>query len=64
MIIPQLPGDFDLKLRRLTDFWGTDRMSPAYLGACADLLPQSQSVIDRFHVAQKLGAVADALRKK
>lgn len=39
-------------------------MSPAYLGACADLLPQSQSVIDRFHVAQKLGSVADALRKK
>jgi transposase len=39
-------------------------MSPAYLGACAELLPHSQSVIDRFHVAQKLGAVADALRKK
>jgi transposase len=27
-------------------------MSPAYLGACKDLLLQSQSVIDRFHVAQ------------
>jgi transposase len=39
-------------------------MSPAYLGACDDLLPNSQSVIDRFHVAQKLGAVADELRKK
>jgi transposase len=39
-------------------------MSSAYLGACAELLPKSQSVIDRFHVAQKLGAVADALRKK
>jgi transposase len=39
-------------------------MSPAYLGACEDLLPNSQSVIDRFHVAQKLGAVADDLRKK
>lgn len=39
-------------------------MSPAYLGACADLLPNSQSIIDRFHVAQKLGAVADDLRKK
>lgn len=39
-------------------------MSSAYLGACADLLPNSQSVIDRFHVAQKLGAVADDLRKK
>jgi hypothetical protein len=39
-------------------------MSPAYLGACADLLPHSQSVIDRFHVAHQLGAVADDLRKK
>jgi transposase len=39
-------------------------MSPAYLGACADLLPNSQSIIDRFHVAQKLAAVADDLRKK
>jgi transposase len=39
-------------------------MSASYLGACADLLPNSQSVIDRFHVAQKLGEVADALRKK
>jgi transposase len=39
-------------------------MSPAYLGACAELLPDSQSVSDRFHVAQKLGEVADALRKK
>jgi transposase len=39
-------------------------MSPAYLSACADLLPNSQSVIDRFHVAKKLGEVADALRKK
>jgi len=39
-------------------------MSPAYLSACADLLSNSQSVIDRFHVAKKLGEVADALRKK
>ena len=39
-------------------------MSPAYLAACKDLLPNSQSVIDRFHVAKQLGAVADTLRKK
>jgi len=39
-------------------------MSPAYLGACADLLPRSQSVIDRFHVAKKLGEAADRVRKK
>jgi transposase len=39
-------------------------MGPAYLKACAELLPNSQSVIDRFHVAKKLGEVADTLRKK
>src|SRR3954447_7365091 len=39
-------------------------MSPAYLAACKELLPNSQSVIDRFHVARQLGEVADALRKK
>ena len=39
-------------------------MSPAYLSACADRLPNSQSVIDRFHVAKNLGEVADALAKK
>jgi transposase len=39
-------------------------MSPAYLKACRERLPNSQSVIDRFHVAKKLGEVADALRKK
>jgi transposase len=39
-------------------------MSPAYLSACKDLLPNSQSVIDRFHVAKRLGEVADTLRKK
>jgi len=39
-------------------------MGPAYLAACKALLPSSQSVIDRFHVAKKLGEVADALRKK
>jgi transposase len=44
-------------------FHHTD-MSPAFLKAGATLLPNSQSVIDRFHVAKKLGEVADALRKK
>jgi len=39
-------------------------MGPAYVGACQTLLPNSQSVIDRFHVAKKLGEVADTLRKK
>jgi transposase len=39
-------------------------MGPAYLSACRTLLASSQSVIDRFHVAKKLGEVADTLRKK
>jgi transposase len=39
-------------------------MGPAYLAACRTLLKSSQSVIDRFHVAKKLGEVTDALRKK
>jgi hypothetical protein len=39
-------------------------MGPAFLSACAEGLPSSKSVIDRFHVAKKLGEVADALRKK
>lgn len=39
-------------------------MGPAYLAACRAMLPNSQSVIDRFHVAKKLGEAADALRKK
>jgi transposase len=44
-------------------FHHTD-MGPAYLKACGEMLKNSQSVIDRFHVAKKLGEVADALRKK
>jgi len=44
-------------------FHHTD-MGPAFLAACAAGLPNSTSVIDRFHVAKKLGEVADALRKK
>jgi transposase len=39
-------------------------MSPAYLAACQAKLPHSQSVIDRFHVAKKLGEAADRVRKK
>lgn len=39
-------------------------MSPAYVGACKDTLPNSQSVIDRFHVAVKLGEAVDRVRKK
>lgn len=39
-------------------------MGPAYLSACRTLLKNSQSVIDRFHVAKKLGETADELRKK
>ena len=38
-------------------------MGPAYLAACKALWPNSQSVIDRFHVAKKLGEAADTLRK-
>ena len=49
--------------RTAVKFHHTD-MSPAFLKSCATLLPNSTSVIDRFHVAKKLGEVADALRKK
>jgi transposase len=49
--------------RALVCYHHTD-MSPAFLKACAALLPNSASVIDRFHVAKKLGEVADTLRKK
>ena len=50
--------------QRLAVRWHHTDMGAAYLAACAALLPNSQSVIDRFHVAQKLGDVADELRKK
>jgi transposase len=49
--------------RAAVRFHHTD-MGSAYLAACRTRLPNSQSVIDRFHVAKKLGEVADALRKK
>ena len=39
-------------------------MSPAYLSAGKKMLPNSQNVVDRFHVAQKLGEVVDSVRKK
>lgn len=39
-------------------------MSAAFLAACAAMLPNSQSVIDRFHVAKLLGEAADRVRKK
>ena len=51
------------KQRSAVRFHHTD-MGPSYLAACDALLPNSQSVIDRFHVAKKLGDVADTLRKK
>lgn len=44
--------------------WHRTDMSPAYLAACRELLPKSQSVIDRFHVAQRVGAECDRWRKK
>lgn len=39
-------------------------MSPAYTAAGKALLPNSQQVVDRFHVAKKLGEVVDRVRKK
>lgn len=39
-------------------------MSPAYKAAGEALLPHSRQVVDRFHVAQRLGDVVDRLRKK
>jgi transposase len=39
-------------------------MSAVYPQVCAEWLPSSQTVIDRFHVAKKLGEVVDRVRKK
>jgi transposase len=39
-------------------------MSPAFTAACATQLKHAQQVIDRFHVAKKLGEVVDEVRKK
>jgi transposase len=49
--------------RDAVGFHHTD-MGAAFLSACAAGLQNSKSVIDRFHVAKKLGEVADTLRKK
>jgi transposase len=49
--------------REAVQFHHTD-MGAAFLAACREGLKNSKSVIDRFHVAKKLGEVADALRKK
>jgi transposase len=49
--------------RRQVRIHRTD-MSAAYLAACQVKLPNSQSVIDRFHVAKRLGEAADRVRKK
>ena len=39
-------------------------MSAVYPAVCAQWLPNSQGVIDRFHVAKQLGKVVDGVRKK
>ena len=49
--------------RRQVQTHRTD-MSPAFAAACRAKLPGSQQVIDRFHVAKKLGEAADRVRKK
>lgn len=39
-------------------------MSAVYPHICGEWLPNSQVVIDRFHVAKKLGEITDRVRKK
>lgn len=39
-------------------------MSAVYPQVCAEWLPESQLVIDRFHVAKHLGEIVDNVRKK
>lgn len=39
-------------------------MSGVYPAVCAQWLPNSQLVVDRFHVAKQLGKVVDGVRKK
>jgi transposase len=39
-------------------------MSAVYPHVCAEWLPNSQLVVDRFHVAKQLGAIVDRQRKK
>jgi transposase len=39
-------------------------MSAVYPQVCGEWLPNSQLVVDRFHVAQHLGRIVDRVRKK
>jgi transposase len=39
-------------------------MSAVYPQVCSEWLPNSQTVLDRFHVAKKLGEIVDRVRKK
>lgn len=39
-------------------------MSPSYIAATADLLPQAQRVYDRFHLEQMLSKAVDSVRKR
>jgi len=39
-------------------------MSAAYPEICGEMLPNSQLVVDRFHVAKHLGDIVDGVRKK
>jgi transposase len=39
-------------------------MSAVYPDVCAEKLPNSQLVVDRFHVAKQLGGMVDRVRKK
>ena len=39
-------------------------MSAVYPEVCAEWLPESQLVVDRFHVAKHLAAIVDRQRKK
>ncbi len=39
-------------------------MAAAFPAACTKLLPNSQQVVDRFHVAMNLGKAVDQVRKK
>jgi transposase len=39
-------------------------MGPSYAATCAEHLPNSETVVDRFHVAKKFNDVVDDLRKK
>ena len=56
-------GKLSAEQRRQVKTHRTD-MSAAYTAAASALLPASQQVIDRFHVAKKLGEVVDRQRKK